>query len=414
MSEITVDKLNPYISDSAKTAIIQDLNRIRQLTRKDFEEMRDELTSFTNKLSFLLGAGNETYKKTYGLDDITPIKTEPTDSDWEVLYTLNDAILSISSLAATGAGEPSEAPLLIDSMAQLIRGTGVAFKQPTSKFAVPFPYGATLESLALQYLGDATRWMEIAVLNGLKSPYIDETGFDIYLIADGYGNKILIPYNSNLYVGQRISIGSNGARRIYRYIVELKKDLNGNLILMLDGDSNMNIYRKCDNAYIHAYTPDTINSESLVYIPSDQEPIENDYLTKDIPGIDSLDPMVVAGGVDLLLDSNKDLVITPDGDCKLATGLRSIIQNIEIALSVEQGKLYLHPGFGLPIKVGTSTADVNTQSVLSAVKEMFLSDPTFVRVDGVRIKKNGAALSIDAAAVVEGTTAPLPLSFGIR
>lgn len=414
LSDITVDKLNPYIDDKTKQAAIQDLNRIRQLTRKDFEEMRDDLSSFTNKLSFLLGAGDETYKLTYGLDDITPTKSEPTDSDWEVLYTLNDAILAISSLAATGVGEPSQMPLLIDSMAQLIRGTGVAFKMPTSKFAVPYPYGATLESLALQYLGDSTRWMEIAVLNGLKSPYIDETGFDLYLIADGYANKILVPYNQNLYVGQRISIGSSGARRVYRYIVEIKKDLNGNLVLMLDGDSNMNVYRKFDNAYIHFYTPDTINSESLVYIPSDQDPIENDYMTKDIPGVDSLDPMVAAGGVDLLLDSNKDLVITPDGDCKLATGLSNIIQNLEIALSVEQGKLYLHPGFGLPIKVGASTADINTQSVLSAVKELFLSDSTFIRVDGVRIKKNGPVLSIDASAVVEGTTAPLPLSFGLR
>jgi hypothetical protein len=361
-----------------------------------------------------LGAGNDTYKLTYGFDEITPIKAEPTDSDWEVLYALNDSLMAMNSLAATGVGEPSEAPRLIDSMAQLIRGTGTAFRTPISKFAVPFPYGATLESLSLQYLGDPSRWMEIAVLNGLKSPYIDETGFNGYLLADGFRNNVLVPYDQNLYVGQRVSIGSSGTSRVFRYIVAINKDQNNNLKLTLDGDSNMNVYRKCDKAFIHGYLPDTINSESLVYIPSDQDPIENDYLTKDIPGVDTLDPMVVAGGVDLLLDSNKDLVITPDGDCRLAVGLKNIIQNLEIALSVEQGKLYLHQGFGLPIKVGTSTADINTQSVLSAVKELFLSDPAFVRVDGVRIKKNGAALSIDASAVVEGTTAPLPLSFGIR
>ena len=414
LQDVPVDRLSPYISTAAKSAAIQDLNKIRQLTRNDFENYRNTLSSFTDKLSFLLGAGSETYKTTYGLDNITPIKDEPTDSDWEVLYSLNDSVMALNSLAATGIGEPSEVPRLIDSMAQLVRGTGTAFRVPTSKFAVPFPYGATLESLSQQYLGDSTRWMEIATLNGLKSPYVDETGFDLYLIADGYRNNVLVPYSQNLFIGQRVSIGSSSATRGFRYIVEMVRDLNGNLVITLDGDSNMNTYRKCDRAFIHAYLPDTINSECLVYIPSDREPIENDYLTKDIPGVDSLDPMVAAGGVDLLLDSSGDLVITPDGDCRYATGLRNIIQNLEIALSVQQGKLYLHPGFGLPIKVGTSTADVNTQSVLSAVKEMFLSDPTFVRVDGVRIKKNGAALSIDASAVVEGTTVPLPLSFGIR
>ena len=56
----------------------------------------------------------------------------------------------------------------IEAVAGLARASGIAFTVPTSKFAVPFPYGMTLEMLAAQYLGSRDRWMEIAALNGLR------------------------------------------------------------------------------------------------------------------------------------------------------------------------------------------------------------------------------------------------------
>jgi hypothetical protein len=118
--------------------------------------------------------------------------------------------------------------------------------------------------------------------------------------------------------------------------------------------------------------------------------------------------------VDLLLDSNKDLIFTPDGDSRLASGLQNIIQNIEIGFSVRQGKLLLHRAFGLPLSVGDSTGDVSVGSVVSAVKKMFSNDPTFSKVGKITVKKKGPALSIDASAVVAGSKSFLPLSFGLK
>jgi hypothetical protein len=302
----------------------------------------------------------------------------------------------------------------MDNMATLARASGIAFQVPTSKFAVPFPYGATLESLAAQYLGDPNRALEIIALNGLREPYVDELGVDLPLLVNGSGNTAIVAFTNNLFVGQTVSIGSNGAIRGNKKITGLVKTLDNKLVLTLDGNNDLDRYRVNDNAVVHAYLPDTVNSQNLIFIPSDKDPIENDYLTKDIPTVDTTDPMVVAGGVDLLLDSKKDLILTSEGDSPYAKGLTNIIQGVEIAFAVPQGKLLLHRGFGLPVRVGQSMADTDAKSIVKAVKNMLSSDGTFSSVGRVTVTNRGNVSSIDASAVVAGTRAPLPLSFGVK
>jgi hypothetical protein len=414
LKDVPIDQFNGSMSQKTKEAIKADTIKTRQLTRSDFETMRDNLAAFNSKMAFLLGAGDPTYALTYGLGSIQPIKDEPTDNDWELLYALNDSVVALDSLAATGQGEPSEPAKLMDSMAQLSRASGIAFKVPRSKFAVPFPYQGTLEGLAVQYLKDPNRSIEIAALNGLREPYVDETGFELPLLVAGSENRVLIAYNKNLYVGQKVAIRSNSVTKTVRRITDITKNINNNLTITLDGNLDLNKYKVADSAVLHAFLPDTINSQSLVYIPSDEEPIENDYLTKDIPSIDSLDPLIMAGGVDLLLDSNKDLIITPDGDSRLASGLANIVQNVEIALSIKQGQLLLHRGFGLPLSIGTSSADVDVKSVSASIKKMFSEDPTFSKVGNVSVIKNGASITINASAAVAGSRSFLPLSFAIK
>lgn len=412
--DASMDTFIPYMNASDRATIAKDSERLRNLTRADFERMRDDLSVFSARLAFLLGAGNDTYKATYGIGDIKPIKDTPTDSDWEMLYSLNDSLVALDSLAATGSGEPSEPARLMDNMATLARASGIAFRVPTSKFAVPFPYGATLESLATQYLGDPNRALEIIALNGLREPYVDELGFDLPLLVNGSGNTAIVAFTKNLFVGQVVSIGSNGAIRTSRKIISLLTTLDNKVVITLDGEADLDRYRVNDNAVVHAYLPDTINSQNLIFIPSDKDPLENDYLTKDIPTVDTTDPMVVAGGVDLLLDRNKDLILTPDGDSPYAKGLTNIIQGVEIAFAVPQGKLLLHRGFGLPVRVGQSLADTDARSIVKAVRDMLSSDATFSSVGRVTVTNRGNVSSIDASAVVAGTRAPLPLSFGVK
>lgn len=411
----TMDK-TPVSKLQLPTAVTQQVRaerrRVSALRRPDFEVRRDQVRVAADRLAVALGVGHPAFEETYGIT-APRLKREPTEGDWQVLFALENAITALDALAATADGEPSRGADRITVMGGLARRSGIAFTAPRSKFAVPFPYGSTLEQLARQYLGDESRWHEIAALNGLKHPYVDEVGFDLPLLVNGAENTVVVSSTENLYVGQTAFVWSSGIRRVRRHIVGLRP-VGSTLVVTLDGPADLGAYLVADSAKLSAFLPDTVNSQGLIYIPSQSEPADDNAITKDIPGVDAFDPMVAVGGVDLLLDSNNDLVLTPDGDCRLAIGLTNIVQTLRIALSVRQGTLPRHPDYGLPVSVGDSTADVPASGVLAAVRRMLSEDTMFSRVDGIRVVKNAGGLDVDASFVVAGTSKPIPVSYQVR
>lgn len=410
MAATDVGKLKP--SAAVAAAVKKERERIKNLRRRDFEQRRDQLERAATMLAFALGAGHPTVAATYDIN-VTAVKETPTESDWDALYALNESITAMDALAATGDNEPTAREDAVEVMAGLARRSGIAFQVPRSKYAVPFPYGSTLEDVARIYLRDPERWPEIAALNGLRSPYVDEVGFDMPLLVNGADNQVVVAKTDNLYVGQMVYIWSRGARRVRRRVQALRV-VNDSIVVTVDGDTDMGAYRTKDQALLSAFLPDTVNSQSLIYIPSDREPADDDFITKSIPGVNEFDPMVAVGGVDLLLDSNNDLVITPDGDVRLAVGLTNLVQNVRVALSVRRGDLMGHPEFGLPLEVGMSTADFDAHEVLQAVRRMLQSDPSIANVAAVQVTKNNGVASIRASIQAYGTEQPVPVSFDVQ
>ena len=394
-------------------AVAAERARVQGLRREDWEARRAAAAQAEAALTVALGAGDATYDDTFGVV-ARPLKMTPTDSDWEALFALNDAAMALDSLAATGDDEPSSRLSSIEVMAGLARRSGIAFTVPVSKFAVPFPYGCTLEALAQQYLGDASRWHEIAALNGLRSPYVDETGFDLPLLVRGSGNQVVVQApQDNLFVGQ-VAYVASGAFSRSRRLVQGIETIGTSLVVTLDGPANLHELRVEDNAVLSAFLPDTVNSQGLVYIPSSEEPADDSWVTRSIPGVMEFDPMVAAGGVDWLLDSNNDLIVTPDGDTRLAIGLTNILQSGRVAMSVRQGTLLGHPSYGLPVEVGSSTADFSAKSVLQAVRRMFAADPTFSSVTGVSVRVDAHAVQVAANLQVSGTRKTVPVRYAVR
>src|SRR5208282_4151749 len=87
----------------------------------------------------------------------------------------------------------------------------------TSGKLVKLAYGESLLSLAYRYLGSPDKWIDIAIANGLKPPYIDEVGESIPFLSNGDGNQFNVPqldpngnYNiNNFYVNQVVILQSN-------------------------------------------------------------------------------------------------------------------------------------------------------------------------------------------------------------
>lgn len=402
--------INSLAVSATNMAVIQaEKAQIAALLRHDFVQLKETFEQGIDAIAFSVGAGSTSVALNYNFT--SPLKSQkesPSDSDWEILWALDDCLQAFDTIIANTKNSVNDSPV-IDSMVQLTRRLGVAFQRPASKFAVPLPYRMSLQQLAQIYLKNPDRWIEIAVLNGLKPPYIDEEGYQDLLLVNGSGHQIIVSYDKNLYVNQLVFLGSNGTSTTKHRITNVKK-VGNTSVLTLDGDT-VEIYKTRDQAYIQVYLPDTINSQGLIYIPSDREPLDNDVITTQIPGVDQFDPLVAVGGIDLQLDLNNDLVVGADGDARYVAGLANIIQWTRVVLSVPLGQLQLHPSFGIAVRIGDSTADVEASVLANSVRNSLIKHGVFSSIDKIQVNKNGPTASIDAVASVYGYLQPIPVSY---
>lgn len=405
-SALNVGDIKP--SPTLARKIVLERQRARNQTRLDFEKARDVIVQVLADFSDAVGAGNARYDATFGRTP-KPQNRTPTQLDFDVMFSLNNVIMEFNRLAATGDTDRFTINS-IDVVAGLARQSGIAFTVPKGKFAVPFPYGSTLEKLSNRYLGDPNRWMEIAALNGLREPYVDEEGFDLPILTNGAGNQIIVSTSDDLFINQTVWISSNDTSRTKRRIVNLEKLSSTQTTVTVDGDADLSRFHLLAQPTLHAFLPDTVNSQQLIYIPSDRESTLQDNKTKSIPGIDEFDQLINVGGIDLLLTQSSDLAITPDGDCRLAIGLTNIVQKVKVTLETPQGTLLQHPNFGLKSAVGVSTADVSAQELLTSARDLFRDDSTFTGVTGVSVLKQGPVASITMAVGIRGSDQVIPIT----
>lgn len=409
LKDIKVGELN--LPPEVIRAISNEKQNARALRREDFERIRDNFRIFAANYADFIGAGGATYNRIYNRTVATNTRT-PTDAEFDVLYALNNVILELNRLAASGP-RPKSKVTALELVAGAATRSGIAFTVPTSKFQVPMPYGMTLEQLSLRYLGTPDRWHEIAALNGLREPYIDEIGFTESLLVNGSDNIVVTNYNSDFYVGQTVAIGSSTILRDSRHILRLEKRNNGQMAITLDGEADLEKYKTNAAAYIHGFLPNTVNSQMVIYIPSASTPDVDDSDRKAIPDVNYYENYIDVSGIDLLLTSTNDLVITSNGETRWAYGITQLTQKARIALSTVQGSLLHHPEYGFGIKVGTSTADAPVSELLAAAKRLFAHDPSFSGVAGASIYKNGNALSINLQLGIANSHSLLPITFDV-
>lgn len=404
-----------HLSPHIFARINAERTRVRNLTRADFEVRRDNISASATQYANAIGVGSDTYNSTYAVR--APDKTQvaqPTDEDFAVLYSLNATVVEMNRLVVTNNNESTAKLDAIAAIAGMASRSGIAFTVPKSKFAVPFPYGSTLEMLAYRYLGDPNRWFEIAALNGLQTPYVDETGFDLPLLVNGADNQVLVADAAHLFVGQPVWISSNAVTRARRRVLKIDHlDVNQHLIT-LDGDLDLERFTTAGDSMLQAFLPNTVNSQQVIYLPSSQKPKASDFKTKSIPGVDEFDQLISVAGVDLLLDQNNDLIVTPDGDTRWAVGLTNIVQKVRLAISVKQGTLNQHPEYGLPIKVGVSIADTDAPDIIRAIQQMFSGDPTFTGVKAAQVNINGPVAKLQIAVEVSGSNQVIPVSVDVN
>jgi hypothetical protein len=381
------------------------------MTVSDFATIRDSIRQNADNYMASIGSWDATYNDTYGIAAPSVAQRAPTRIEQDVLFSVAVIIQALDNFIVVlrdQGGQQTQPPNGIEYMAQLAQQSGIDFRVPKSKYAIPTPYGYTLERIAQRYLGDANRWLEIAALNGLRAPYIDEDGFNVPLIVNGNGATITLANADNLFLGQKISIASNIIKQETRTIISIEPNDLNSVTVSLNGDADLDKLKLVDQAYVHAYLPATINSKQALYLPNGSIPTVDPGLDG-IPNIDITDPFINLGGVDWLLTTGRDLVVTPYGDNPLAYGLTSVIQGAQVAFSTDKGSLEQHPEWGFGPLVGASQADVNINQLLQDMQQFFSGDPLVSGLQSATIQKTGDSLFINANIGVKGFDRGIPV-----
>ncbi len=402
-----------HLKPSTVKKILEERQRVRSITRLDFENHRDRVISLAADYADFVGAGSSTFSTIYNRPQPVATRT-PTDDDWEVLYNLNQVAMEFNRLAASTATDTKNRLTAMEYLAGQAGRSGIPFTVPVSAFTVPFPYGSTLEVLSNKYLGTPDRWHEIAILNNLRPPYVDEVGITLLMLTNGSANSIQVSDGTNLYINQTVWLASSTVAREKRRITGLRSLSSTVWVVDFDGVGDLDKFTAATGAELFTFLPGTANSLQLIYIPSDQPPAEPDFEPKGNETIDEFNTYLQVGGVDLLLTNSGDLAITNDGDCRLSIGLANIVQHVKLVLNIEPGTLLRHPDVGFAVRPGTSTADVSAQDILKAAKSSFANDRTFTGIGAASIVKNGPSMSISLSLGVSGISHFVPVSFVIR
>jgi hypothetical protein len=386
---------------------------VKNLHREDFEKSRDGIEKLLAEFSDAVGAGSATYSRTFKLPHRSTSR-EPTDGEWALIYAMTDVLQQFDSLAASAKVNHNQVTSL-DYVAGLAARSGIAFTVPTSKFAVPFPYGATLEGLAERYLGSMDSWHEIATLNGLRAPYVDEIGFRLPISTNGMGWQVVVADASNLFPGQKVWIESVAVLRETRRVQKIVRTGNS-WAVTLDGKDDLAKYTTSDRAFLQGFLAGTVNSQQQIYIPSDAPPSldEDDFRSRKVPGVDYFDPLVASCGIDWLLTSDNDIIFVPDGSTRLAAGLTNQVQKVRLAIGTPKGSLSGHSDYGVSIKAGESTADVSADQILEDLNHLFDSDPSFTGVKGVSVAKSAGSVIARLTVGIAGTGQYVPLQVDLR
>lgn len=230
---------------------------------------------------------------------------------------------------------------------------GAEIRQYSGSRAVTISRGDTLVNLAATYLGDARRWQDIAVANGLQPPFLDsQAGSDLGSEdenplpgAAGVGKKILIP-NYTKPVQMQTILPVLGVRQ--------------------------------------------------------EEPIENHLLGTDL----ALEP--VPGSIGLY-----DLAINTEHgatDLKQVSGIANISQALVTRLTIERGTDMLYKAVGLQRVVGTGISPVDIELGRFRIMEALTLDPRVAAVrnlDLIASEGQGDVVEVSASAELRGFTAPI-------
>lgn len=195
----------------------------------------------------------------------------------------------------------------------------------------------SLQDIAFRTLGDATRWPDLVVINGLKQPFIDPT--PISTTAPRVPG-VLRPGDTIQYPKQTISDSSSPL------------------------DTGIQVINE-------------------TFETKQESPTERKL------------------GVDLLLDRDTgDIQINTQGDIALVSGMDNAVQALRLKFTTRRGTLRGNPYFGLAVPIGKKKNDIDLVFLQSDIRRQVKLDPRFEDVKDMQVKLERDVFRINANVMV--------------
>jgi hypothetical protein len=406
--------------------------RVSIFNKNDFLRIRNNISAARDTMADQVGLSDATYNAAVGRSSV-PQQTTAQIEDMARMQYLQNAIFSCDFILANIA---SLSTSFVDPFALArVNANNPDFNIDAYKSGklVRLNYGEDLTLLAARYLGDSNKWIDIAIANGLKPPYIDEVGQALPLVTNGSSNEINIgavdvhgnPNIDKVYINQVVllqSLTQNFPEQ--RTITNIRQiPISGELVIGLSGAHDMNLYKVSDNAYLRVFAPNTINSRFFILIPS-MQPLP-DARPEEVPYfLAAVSESEKRAKVDLTLGDNGELLLNSTGDVQLSYGLANALQAIKLKMVTQAGTLMRHPEFGLVNVVGTPTQNVSLikASLIKSIDEQIRLDPRFERLENLDVQytvnytgsKSASAFIVRMQVRLAGSsTTVIPISFTV-
>lgn len=403
----------------------------RDYTRGDFLSIRVQLEKERDAIADKVNTSDDDYNRVFQRSSQAG-RVQIKNKDINKMFQLQEAIKSVNFILANSFSLQSST---IDPFAlarQNANNAEIDIKTYSSGYLTRLNYGEDLQSLARKTLGDPNKWIDIAITNGLKPPYIDEVGQRLELISNANGNQINISetdsdnqFNADkFFVGQIVLLQSSTQTfPEQRSILNINQvPISGEIILELSGEADLDRYKISESAHIRIYKPNTINSSFYIMIPTLEQ--LDDNIKADIPWfLQGADGVEKRQKVDLAFNDKGDLDFGSTGDLQLSYGLNNSIQAIKLKLGIEAGELRRHPEFGLIPVQGLRNSDLEMVrgALVDSISAMVAADERFANIEQLDVSyantldaNTATAVTVNLVVRLAGSGHLLPITFTVN
>lgn len=301
-----------------------------ELTSGDIRDLSVDLQEVSDNFGESFGGADAVYSAAKGLPAPIDTDREPSEDDIINQVALQEAVCSFRASLGTGQifTEQESDPYVQSNLNLDIEDQ---MPSPLSAIPIPFERGSTLERMAQKFLGDPNRAREIAILNNLRPPFIDETGFT-KTIDGANGRSFVTEEDDRIVINQVIVLKGTGVSNSRRRILNIQSIGGTQIRIIVDGPDNLSIFAPGTNPFLDTRLPGSVGAGDTILIPNPTSPDEP-VLIRQNSILERLTFAEKIFKIDLALDAEgKDLVVSPNGDVARSFGYDNALQALRLAV----------------------------------------------------------------------------------